>query len=841
MVVTAGIVLVFEKIYAQEQFSLKLNIVPSKIEANPGDYPLGYVYLVDDQGLPITAPADLEIKLSSDNSGIISVPNNIIIPAEENYQIFDVTVKGQEGEVTVSANYEGQEVTKKVIVGGQKLVPPKDLSLKVVFPTASMHVNSEMPFTVFLESDGIVVQAPKDIPLELTYEGSLVQPVTDSLTIKEGTYYAWSTIKSLDKIGTAFVKARSDDLKINGLGKITVSTTAPSALKLFVYPDRIPEFQEKKIDIFVTLVDSEGNPAVAEEDVPLQIHADFEALSDRIDNLLVVPPKIKKNEFGYYFQPDFVFVDSPQNYTITVTSDNYGIASSVFHVVESLSPTSPKVASKEAVKVFIPEKIPVRSNAIVVYQTGAIEDDDDDEDDTETEKVRIRTIDDLEDGEIFPVRVKRVFSDVKSVDNLSIVSTNNDRLTILKKGSITDPFDLLGESTYGTAFIQSGDEPGEVFVSVSLKGWGSGTNKTTIIDPRIPAKSLLFTPFGNKKIIFDDKGKSDLFVIPLDSASRPTSTKKGLMYLLKPSNEIIEVQSERFYSKTEIDRDFFGDSNTTSVELSAVGIKSKPELTVLDKFDLEKSSTIAALKFPFDKILGKSKTNMIGTIQLTDLFGNPVIARQNTIVSLNYTMSDKIELPTRVVIPAGSSFAKFPITTQQGTFGVSAIKATGENIFGSNIPLQIVHFSTKLEIFVEYPPGPITPSEPVSIKVYVDDELGRTIEGADVKFIPDGNSTALPEKVKSAEDGSAVTVFKTTGEKPSLTIEASKQGFETVQRTIEFEVPRAQLSPSPLETGLPEWALYVIGAAIAGGSAVVALRFLRKPKVPTEEEEEEFI
>ncbi|MBI4131846.1 MAG: hypothetical protein HY476_05085, partial [Nitrosarchaeum sp.] len=72
-------------------YSLKLAISPSHIEEGPFTHPIGYLYVLSKSGIPITSSRDVSITLSSDDPLIASVPEKIILKANEEYASFDVT------------------------------------------------------------------------------------------------------------------------------------------------------------------------------------------------------------------------------------------------------------------------------------------------------------------------------------------------------------------------------------------------------------------------------------------------------------------------------------------------------------------------------------------------------------------------------------------------------------------------------------------------------------------------------------------------------------------------------------------------------------------------------
>ena len=97
--------------------NVKINFAPAQIESKAGTYEIGYLSVVNENYVPITAPSDIEIKLTSSNPDVASVPVTVNIPKDHDYAKFAVTVGKLSGEVQITATFEDQTVTQSVTVG----------------------------------------------------------------------------------------------------------------------------------------------------------------------------------------------------------------------------------------------------------------------------------------------------------------------------------------------------------------------------------------------------------------------------------------------------------------------------------------------------------------------------------------------------------------------------------------------------------------------------------------------------------------------------------------------------------------------------------------------------
>jgi len=262
-------------------FTLHLSLTPSHVLDDSQSHSIGYIYILNKNGVSITSDFDVDIMLTSDNPTVATVPEKITFPADAYYAKFDVTTAGV-GQTTITATLGDQLGFADIRVGTDKSTLPDNLSLVINLPTDNMHVNSVMPFSVFLKTadelderdrvvtEGAVIRAPYDIEIILDYEKSLAIPNDDRLTIKSGDYYAWGTITTKEKVGNTFLRAIQADTQLDTAKSIEISSTLPAALSMNIYPYLIPAEIRRTIDIFVTVVDSEGEPTVAGEDIPLK-------------------------------------------------------------------------------------------------------------------------------------------------------------------------------------------------------------------------------------------------------------------------------------------------------------------------------------------------------------------------------------------------------------------------------------------------------------------------------------------------------------------------------------------------------------------------------------------
>src|SRR3989304_3137566 len=510
-----------------ENFLVELSLSPSHVDEHSSTHSVGYVNLVSKNGLAIKAPQDVAVGLESDDPSIVSVPTSVIIPKGHNFAVFDIQTGDKDGETTISTIFNDKIDFKNFKVGGADDSMPDGISLKINFPTNNMHVNSEMPFSVYLQtSDGDIIRAPYDIEIELNYEKSLLHTSIEKMIIKKGTYYAWGIINTYEEVGNGFLRASFDLLGID---------------------------TSENIEIFVSLVDSDGLPAVTPVDVTLELFSDEDVVGRKLDDRMkYTDVVIKTGEFGYYFREQMNLAGfEEREIMIGVSAKDLGIATEQFEAVQSLNIDNP-LAENHTLSLFVLPQIPSKTTSILVYQIMAKGSDEGCEEQVneegETVCIEVKSdeekhpIEALGDGELYPVQANENFASDGLVDKINIISGDSSIINVEESGNIESSY------SYGTAVISSGQKNGEVTLAATVKGIGAGTITSEVIDVFKHTDTKIFSPTGPDNIVVDKNGYFDLFLIALDGKSRPKILEKDTKYILDPVNDVLEIQKNHSFA-----------------------------------------------------------------------------------------------------------------------------------------------------------------------------------------------------------------------------------------------------------------------------------------------------
>jgi len=832
------------------RYIVKLQLAPSNVDTKNTSHSIGYVNLINKNGFAIQAPQDLAIGLESSDPSIASVPGIVTIPKNHNFAVFDVQVGSISGEATISTTFNDKNDYADLIVGGIESSMPDDIQLRINLPTNKMHVNSEIPFSVYLEtSEGEIIRAPYDITIDLEYEISLLKPNKEKMVIKNGDYYVWGTLKTMKEVGNSFLRATFEKFGIDTAKNIEISSSLPTKLAIQVFPEKISADVESTIDVFVSLVDSEGLPAVTPEDIKLELFSDSDsvgrALDDTMENEKVI---IKKGEFGYYFREKLDISNNDHSETtIGVSAENFGIALDTFEYVEPLNIEHPK-AENSTLSIFVLDKIPSNTTSIMVYQlqaeaSGIID---------ELNGNCVGTIDPfaciaknkaifgaehnidlLEEDELYPILSNEYLQSQGSIDKINVVSSDSSIISVLNGGNIESLH------SYGTAIIKSGQKNGQVTLAATIKGVGAGTTTTEVFDVFKHVDTAIFSPTGNNAVVLDKNGYFDLFVVALDGKGRPKILEQESKYLLTPVNEVIEIKEGQAFAYANFHSDSFSATPGESISVEAVPIGVEADLGLESSTNFETQiSSLVEINLPFDSLDANTQNEYVGIVQLKDLLGNPSQASKDIRIKLDYDGEEIVDIPEHITIEQFSSYATFPIIPN-GERGDAQISASVKGVLGSEAKISTDSNHPKLNIFVDGLEGPLEIGEPVELKLFIDDQFADSVPGTSLKFVTGEDATISPAATRTNAEGVAsVELTAQKGPMVSVKVIAIAEGFVEAQQTFDYQVNDSG-NEALAALGLPDWVIYVGLAAVVGIVAVLVV-FLRKPKPLSEDEEDEY-
>ena len=849
-------------IISSNNISVELRLAPANIEAGEGTYSFGYVNIVNQNGILMKPTQDVTIKLKSDDPSIVTVPDTVTILTDAQYSVFDVHVGDATGKTTISATLNDRTVFHDFIVGQSNTELPDDVELVILLPTKNMHVESHMPFSVFLQTpDEKVIQAPYDIEILLDFEESLVGINEETLIIKKGAFYAWTILTTNEKVGTAFIRAVQEDLNLRSAKDLGITSSLATGLVVNVFPQIVAKEIDRNIDIIVSLIDAEGNPTLAQEDIPLEFFSDNTYVGNRIDDFMdesATNGVIKKGDFSYHFRQKLSLNNLGSEIIVGASTEGLGIGSDCFLTREAYTSDNPIVGNK-TMHVFTLDKIPSNTNTVSIYQIGALLDVETDVDIDDEERNRCVDLDffdsdplaedvtgtsttgttiitsDSTEVEFHPVLSNENLVSEGDLDKVNLISSDNLLLQVKEVGIINQG------TSYGTAILESGKETGVVTLSATIKGMGSDTSPTEIVNTIKHDATLIFSPISYDTILFDKEGGFDLFVISLDGKGRPALVEDTAKYLLTPVNELVEIEKDNTFAQAKFRSESFGSSDDEELTILAVpvGISADEGLTAETMFKKRPSSIVKVI-LPYAQIDSESRVPFKGIAQLVDISDNPLKASADIRVKIVSSNTELVEVPRFVTINEGTSFGTFDIIPTED-IGFSIISANANGVIGTEEEIEVRSFLAKLRISTGAVEEPLVPGESIELKLYVDDQYLNSVAGASLQITPIENTIVSPLNILTAEDGSTTVNLTPPRDSDTASFEvfATAEGYLEQGKLIEFSVVTDGTEGGlGLDLGIPDWVIYAAVAGILGVGAILFI-VLKKPKQAVEEEEEE--
>ena len=895
---------------------MHLSLAPSNIERTVGDHKVGYVSLINKNGISVSSGRDVEVELTSSNPEIASVPSTVKISGNSAFAQFEVNTTGQRGQTMITAKLGDVMSSQKLSVGFINENMDPDVALGMAIPTSTMHINSKMPFTVFLKNpDGKFQRATKDIKIDLQYDENIAVPDDKSITIREGQYYAWGTLTSGEVTGNGFLHATQKELDLDSVKNIKVTSTRPTSIMVEVFPKLVNVDAERQIDVFVSLLDSEGNPAVAPNDIDLTLFTNYKGtISDDLDKInLKEKPVIHKGQFGYHLSHKFNLVSVLANFIeIGANAKGFGLDKDTFSTVkatytpdsERFTKTQPKVTNSVdqtipknvgvgydfEVLLYGPKVVPPGVDSLIGFQTGVIEDDADDpktvtctikvtnsngtttesvstcpnpdfyEVETDKEKCQgeksntqiakgetqttntntqtndqcnlpIQDVDNLHGGELYPIQNKLSYEKIGGIgDGISITSSNPEVLNVDGAGK------LENTQSSGFANLKSGSNSGESVISVAIRGIGSQTYPIKVINSLEQKTTKLFSPFDDTLVVNPD-GLMDVFIVPLDSSDRPKKQIEDSSYLITPTNSVLDVKKDQFFSFAQIKSDSSLVGKNSPFVISQVGSRITQFTETKQNFSTN-STALTSILLPNPKMT-INQNNNLGVVQLIDSAGNPVLATRDIAVRVDSSDQKVATVSYPAVIPSGKSYGFFGIDTMQ-VQGKSTLTATAKGIQSSALVINTSPSESSLGISFESLPDSIALNKPEEISFSVFDSNQKSIVGANVEIYSSDDVKIEPKDISTNSNGQgSFKVTQLSGNKLTLSVTASKEGYldGTKQLVVDVIGKNGKGGISLADFKYAAWMLYVF-IAIAAIIGIFIFLFFRKTKEVEDWEED---
>ena len=764
--------------YAQSTTEFDHKIHPEKLLEDT----IGTIQVfVSSNDIMVPLPIE-ELKAVSSDTDVIK-----ILEIKENNSKFS-------NEIVIKAEKSGIATIALAAPG----IPSKEITIEVFnnnnLPTQLMIKATPQEFSIdgpksgyvavqFATTGGLPTAVQEDTVITIETPNTDVIKISEpEIVVQEGNYYGYSKFE-LVGFGDAIIFAETNGMrKVSQIIKVLEPEDALE-VSLTVIPDRFNSFTGTKGYAIAQLVDEEGIPVQAEEDIVLKLEVDnpdvdvntstdFKEVYFDSDTIT-----IKKGEYSAYttFTPrpnlaDFSGATNQQSFNMFVSVDNYLAGEDSFTV------THDEIAALEGAGPAITQTLPflTTGNEEIIGVTYF-----------ETVIEVSRRIENSNDRELVmvtvPVTAKdnyelRIASSDTSVlkPNTAIMEKGNNAVIITgKTGTMTTNSDLEIYITDNDGVKTVSPEPnGPLEDEIQLMI--EPLLPMIMAESEFPLLSYLVETGGD-----DEEGEGAATEGGEEGEDEGVDFRIGPTLFVKDgiltfsANEIINIEPVNVKQNQEFALSFetIEEVGSTTVE-GQVGKYTGNAILTSHTTD----PTTIHLGY-VDNMLTNDKH--LATIQLLDSVGNPVYTNKDVIISLISNNENVLELPETITVKEGEYFKTIEIETFSE--GIAEIAILSEDLPLSKYEISTVEIQPTLTLdFV----GSVNWNERVEAKLSVAiPDIETTLSGFDVTWETSGGEILSEETTTNELGVASINIVPNQGDTLSVTGKISAGPFGDVSIT----------------------------------------------------------
>lgn len=728
---------------------------------------------------------DMIVPKITENLKVVSSDNSIIevIGVEEGKSKFikNVLIKAKEPGITnivlAAQGFSSKEITLEVFNNNNH---PTQILMKVTPETFTVdgprfgHIAFELATTA-----GLPTKASEDITIHLeTPHKDVIQLKNSEIIIPAGEYYAIEEF-NITGYGDGLIFAETEGMKkISKIVKVP-EAIRPLQLQLYVYPENFNSFSGTTGFAIIQLLDGEGEPVIAEEDINFKLSVenpnisintshDFEEVSFDQKQLVIekgsystytqFTPTPNLGDFTTEFSQSFNMFIAAEN--ILTSGDSFTVTHDQIGALEGEGPSITKVlpflttGKKEIIGVTYYETDIEVSRQLGTSTAGS----------TNRELVTVT----------IPVQAK---------DNHEITFSSSELDTVkpihptMKKGQ--NAVIVFGETgtvaPEGPVNFYITDNEGVKTVGGNPIG-PIEDDLTLIVEPLIPmilADSkfpvIAYLDEGAVEdaevVVVTEEGGEDAEVDPRLGAT-PFIEDAILTF---SANEFIETDTVSVKQNQPY----------ALIEMTSNGVGGTPLSYQMSGFEGEMTVTShttdpAEIHLSFSKNM-LAESNTLATIQLLDSGGNPVYVKKDIIVKLVSNDNQVLKTPEEVIVQKGSYFTTFEIETLNE--GGIELALLSEDFSLTKYEINVIDISPQLSLALL---GGLNWNERIEAKLSVTiPGIITSLDGFDVEWEVDGGKVVQFDEVTNTAGIATLNVIADDKEKVLITAIVSGNGLSS--------------------------------------------------------------
>jgi hypothetical protein len=697
---------------------------------------------------------------------------------------------------------------------------------------------------------GLPTLASNDVTIHLdTPNKDVIKLKNSEVVISTGEYYVISEFEVIGS-GNAIIYAETEDMKkISSIVNI-LEASRPLKLQLSVFPENFNSFSSNTGFAIIQLVDVEGNPVLAEEninfklevenpDISINTSHDFEEVVFDKTRLTIekgsystftkFSPRPNVGEFTDKFEQTYNMYISANN--ILTEGDSFKITHDQIGALEGKGPSITKVlpflttGKKEII-------------AVTYYET-----------DIEVSRQGGGSTQGVTNRELVTVTVPVQAKDDHEVNFSSSESDTVDPINpIMKKGQ-------NAVIVFGNTGTISSDESVIFYITdnegvKTIKGDAIGPIKdeiSLVVKPLLP---MILAQNQFPVLAYLDESTED----DTTGANQETTTEDdetegdprlGVTYFIEDgiltfsANDSVEANSlsikrNQPYALMDMVSNEIG---TTTLSYQMGGFDGSTSITshTTDPSEIY-------LAFPKNIL---TNSNSLATVQLLDSAGNPVYAKKDIQVKLVSNDESILKTLQELTIKSGEYFNTFELETMNE--GKIELALLSEDFALSKYEINIVDISPILTLDLL---GTMNWNERIEAKLSIGiPEIKTSLSGFQVEWITEGGEVKSMEEMTNNEGIATLNIVANGKDTVSITAKVSGNGFSSSTLTKTATILNMPITEDVIVEESPEFeldimTLMLIIIPVAVGGALFFLKRMDKldlitDRIPIEDKFEE--
>lgn len=401
-------------------------------------------------------------------------------------------------------------------------------------------------------------------------------------------------------------------------------------------------------------------------------------------------------------------------------------------------------------------------------------------------------------------------------------------------GNVSSSLTIPTNESYAQERFTPTSTPGETVITASASGLNPGTAvMTTVSLPSNVTENSLFLQFGPPVLFSDGRSYQNIVVAIVNSLGFPYPAASDTVVTLTSSTASVgRVQSSiviptgETYARATFST--YGLAGRTVITATASNLATaQGQLNFVTKA----ATTLGIYAVP-NWVISQNSTYNNLVVELQDGSGNPEKSTFPVTVSLQSLYPTTGTVPTKIVIPSGSTYATVPLTTTD-TSGQIVIDAFATGFILGHVNVT----SSLLPLSVSVVPSPVILHEGGTSKLTLTVMSGQfPVQDASVQWIPTSGQLSSESKVTDSSGlASAVITASTTLPTITVSVRVTSPGYSIGSRSTTLIVNQTQATHSGGILGIffeqiffvPIWGFIAIGAA----APTTAFFFLKRRSV----------